>query len=479
MSRRSTKRAASKRATTRAATIEPSGAIAGEVMKRAARQSRQRDEAFNAELSTVNSALNEAATGRTARLINLMKGSRVRDSRQGAVCKTRVLALLRPWVLTPPPGYEDDREAIAVCDRVRRILSECAGFGKLVEHLGHGILEGHAVAEHGWRKNTRGEVVSSPVWKHPTRFAWDTATERLCWHEPDAADDRARQFPGVPLDAYPGKFIVHAPCAGDSDYPWQRGVQRPRAIGSSLKRLAKRWGIKALERWGQPNVFITGVDGDSLEINDEMMDALRAIGSGWHARFPQGIEPKTIGASLSELHLRWIEAENLEDAIALLGQNLTTEVSGGSFAATEAHRHVRLDILASDLAELAETLIDQWIRLIVEYNWPNAPVPVLDFILAPKGEITVAHYQAGLFSADEVRARMGSDPEPDGKGSRYYVAPPAAAMFAAHTITAAAAPGGAPADAPFSLTPTKATATATSPTSSRSTHPLAKALSLS
>jgi hypothetical protein len=544
-----------------------SGAPVGETMRRiAGRQQRQRDEAFDGELRTVNQALNDAALGRTAKLINLMKGTRTRDSRQGAVCRTRVLALQRPWVVTPPSGYEKDREAIAIADRVRRILSETPGFGKLVGHLGHGILEMHAVGEHAWRKNDRGEVVSVPQWRHPTRFAWDTASERLCWFEPDALDPRARTFPGIPLDEYPGKFLVHAPTAGDSDYPWMRGVQRGRCIGSNLKRCARRWGLKALERWGQPQVFVSGRDGDSLEINDEMMDALRALGASWHARFPEGVEPKTIPATLSELHLRWIEAENTEDAIALLGQNLTTEVTGGSFAATEAHRHVRLDILASDLAEMSETLIDQWIRLIVEYNWPGAPVPVLDFILAPKGEITVEKFKAGLYTYNQVRAADGCDPTPD--GDRYYVDPGvapvpmfnaapiapkpgltpsittgdapaadaapdvagtglngaqikelkqlvldiAAGVFpresaeafigvsfpsvtadqiagmlpppgftpAAPTPTAtlsAAPPGGAVADAPFAMTPKSATATGTSQTSSRSTHPLARALS--
>lgn len=459
-----------------------SGADVGEVMTRqAGRYQRARDEAFNAELSTVNQALNEAATGKTARLINLLKGTRTRDSRHGAVCRTRVLAVQRPWVLNPPPGEEKTREGILIADRCRRILGEVPGFGKTVGHLGHGILESFGVAEHQWRKNDRGEVVSVPRWRHPNRFAWNVQTESLCWSEVNASDPRAATFPGVELNEYPGKFIVHAPVAGDSDYPWMRGVQRSRAIASVLKRLATRWGIKSLERWGQPQVFVTGRDGDSMAINDELMDMLRAIGSSWIGRFPEGVEPKTIPAATSELHLRWIETQNTEDAIALLGQNLTTEVTAGSFAAAQAHRHVRLDILASDLSELAETLTDQWVRLLVEYNWPGAPVPVLDFVLAPKGEITVAHYQAGLFTADEVRNSMGADPEPDGKGSRYFVAPPTQALFAApHGTTAIAAPpGGAVAVDPFPQTPSasKATATDTSPTKSPLTHPLARALS--
>lgn len=452
-----------------------SGAIVSDVIQRTpSRTQRTQDLSLAGELTTVNRAIVDTASGRVGPMHDLLKSARVRDSRQDTVCSARVHALGRPWVLNPPVGEEKTREGMLIADRVRRILGETPGFAKLCADLGHGILEGAAEAEHHWRKNARGEVVSVPEWHHPNRFAWNIETEQLCWFEANARDPRARAFPGIPLAEYPGKFIVHAPKAGTSNYPWLRGVQRPRAIGSVLKRLATRWGMKALERWGQPQVFVSGRDGEAIEVNDEMMAALRALGADWHARFPEGIEPKTIPATLSELHLRWIELGNIEDAVAILGQNLSTEVTGGSFAAAMAHRYVRLDILAADLAELAETLIDQWIRLIVEYNWPGAPVPVLDFILAPKGEITVAHYQAGLFSADEVRSSMGADPEPDGKGGRYYVAPtPAVATFSA---TLAAPPGGAVADAPFAMTPRSATATGTTPTNSRSTHPLATSL---
>lgn len=398
-------------------TLAPSGAIVSPVMATRVRNARTRDEAFSADIAIVNSVIREAATGRTARMIDLLKSSRVRDPRLGAVCRTRVHALQRPYVLAPPSGYETDREALEITRRCLRIFTETPGFGKVIGHLGHGTLEGFGVAEHDWRKNVRGEIVSTPGWRHPNRFAWDTSTSELCKSEP-----QVDAFPGEPLSTWPGKFIVHAPIAGESDYPWHRGVMRSRAIASVLKRSATRWGMKALERWGQPQVYVTTPDGESAAVTSEVMDSLRALSSQWHARFPQGVEPRSIPVQLDgSVHLAWIQYQATEDAIAILGQNLTTEVVGGSYAAAQAHKFVRLDILASDLAELAETLVDQWIRLLVEYNWPGAPVPVLDFILAPKGEITVEKFRAGLYTINQVRAADGFDPEPD--GDRKYVDP--------------------------------------------------------
>lgn len=428
-----------------------------------------RDEAFDAELRTINVILDEAQRGDTRRLIDLYKSCRTRDSRLGAVCRTRTLAIAsRPFVIKPPPGYEDDREAVEIADRVRRIFNETQSVRKVIATLAHGPLEGFAVAEHVWRANVRAEWVSDPVWRHSNRFAWDIDVAEIC-----KSDTGFDSFPGTPLSTWPGKFIVHAPTAGEADYPWHRGAMRARAIASVIKRLGIRWWLKLLERWGQPQVYALTAQSQNDNVHDDIMASLRELSSAWHARFPEGTDIKSIPVSVNEnLHSTWVQFHATEDAIAILGQNLSTEVTGGSFAAAMAQQRVRLDILAADLAELAETVRDQWIRWIVMYNWPGAPVPVIEFTLQPKGELSAQDYQTGAFSADDYRTSKGFDPEPDGKGARYWVAPAASSPFAPP-------PGGAGASDPFSPTSTPmAMATARSLTKSPSqTHPLATSLS--
>lgn len=463
------------RAKESAVTKNAAGAIVSDVMPRmsSTRTVRTRDEAIDADVRVVNRIIAEASTGRTARLIDLYKSSRTRDSRLDAVCRTRTLAMRsRPLVFKPPTGLESDREAKAKVQQLTRIFDAVPGRGDLIGHLGHGSLEGFAVAEHRWYENAQREVVSAPRWRHSNRFAWNTQTIELC-----RCDPGTDQFPGRALSDWPGKFVVHAPVIGDSDYPWYRGALRSRAIASVIKRLVMRWWLKGIERWGQPQVWAS-IDEKLREgVADEVMEALRDLSSAWHARFPKGTEVNAIPGKMDgSVHDAWVQFHATEDAIAILGQNLTTEVQGGSFAAAQAHMLVRLDYLAADLAALAETILDQWVRPLFAYNrWPTELIPQVDFILAPRGEITVAHYQAGLFSADEVRVAMGADPEADGKGARYFIPTPAVGFVAQSPH------GGADAALPFpqsgqqSTTPT--TTTTPSPTSSRSRHPLATSLS--
>lgn len=463
------KRAAKRAVQSTAIVAKPGGPIVGDVMPTAGYgryRRRVNDRAIDADLGKLNGIFELAAVGQTRQLIDTYKSTYIRDSRLYAVARTRVHAIsARPWVLKPPPGMGDDVEAKDIAQRVTTILNEVSGFAKLMATLGYGAVEGFAVAQHQWRTNARGEWVSQPKWIHSNRFAWDMDSLELCKCEPD--QDRP---PGVPLSSWPGKFVVHSPAAGAADYPWYRGAMRSRIIPSVTKRFGLKWWLKMLERWGQPQLYAT-IDPDLREgVGDEVDAALRAMGSAWFARFPQGTELKSVDAPVEpQLHSTWIDWHNTEDAIALLGQNLTTEVTSGSFAAAAAHQKVRLDILAADLAELAETIVDQWIRWIVYYNWPGAPVPRLDFVLAPQGDITVQHYQAGLFTADEVRAAMGFDAEPDGRGSRYFVAPPTLGLAPVAASSMDSAPlGGAGADAPLaSRTPMK----------SRSTHPFVHTLS--
>lgn len=485
MAKPSTKRTAAKSAkrTARASTpslVKPQGGgpllgtVFDDVLAKDSRGGYRRhvtrDEALDAELATINAILSEAQYGRTARLIDLYKSTRARDSRLGAVCRTRTLAIAsRPFVIKPAPGYETDAEGVAVADRVRRIFQETASVKKAIATLSHGVLEGFAVAEHQWRANARGEWVSEPVWRHSNRFAWDIDTAEIC-----KSDQGFDSFPGTPLSEWPGKFIVHTPTAGEADYPWHRGAMRARAVASVVKRLGIRWWLKLLERWGQPQVFATNPDSFNDNVHDLVMEALRNLSSAWHARFPEGTKIEAIPVTVDkDIHNTWVQFHATEDAIAILGQNLSTEVTGGSFAAAMAQQRVRLDILAADLSELSETLRDQWIRWLVHYNWPGAPVPVIEFTLQPRGELQAADYQTGAFSTDDFRASKGFDPEADGKGARYYVAP-----------TPQAPPGGAGSGGPFSPTPTlpaSSTSTPTtmvrSPTSSPSTHPLRASLS--
>lgn len=482
MSRRSDRRRAQREEAQRIAAAAPSSPDRAVVMPAPSiRRDRAVDEAERSAKSAQAfvAVLKEADVGQTRRIIDLGKSSRARDSRLDGVSAMRVLVIAsRRFTIKPATGHEADplhRRRIASATAL--LKQRRVAFDKQRQHLATATLEPHAVLEHDWHVTTINTVVdgvsyteslwnTAPQWRHPRRFVWnDDAKIAKC----DVGSD---PYDGIPLENYPGKFIVHTPVAGSSDYPWKRGALRSRLAGSIGKRMGVTWWLSAVERYGQPQLAVVLDTGDANLVR-AAMTSLRNIGPDWRAILPKGVDIKTLDATVSpDLHQRFVDWQNTEDAIRILGQNLSTEVKGGSYAAAVSQERVRADILAGDLAELDETINDQWISLLWQYNWPGEPVGVLETQIANATPWTIADYQAGLCTADEYRLDNGKDPEADGKGARYYAAPvaPAAAMPA----------GGADAVSPFSqqasMTPT-ASASPTSSTSPSTTHPLRSALS--
>ena len=113
----------------------------------------------------------------------------------------------------------------------------------------------------------------------------------------------------------------------------------------------------------------------------EMWTALQALGIDCAALIPEGAEiefPSAAGSAASDAIFRGlIDAAEDDYVIAILGQRLTTGgQKGGSYALGKIHEGVRLDLVMSDAARLAETLTMQLLRPIVRLNFgDDAPVP--------------------------------------------------------------------------------------------------------
>lgn len=374
---------------------------------------------------------NAGTTGDTSRQTRFYKSARILDSRLDAVCATRTLAVQgRPVVWKPPPGFEGDTEAKRIAENVSRLWNSTRRTVPALGHLAHGVLEGHAGLALEWVTD------KLTGWHRPEFLIEHSQSEYFIW-DPDviepwfSVDSRAVGSPSdtaFPLRDRPDQFIFFSPVSGRADYPWRRGALRACVIRSLLKRLNIGHWSALLERWGQPQV-VAIVDYDTArqegqsnqELEDEILSMLRDIGSDWRASMPKGVELVSIPVTVAEqLHKLYVDWANTEDAIAILGQNLSTEAQGGSFAAAAAHNRIRNDILAADCLELAEALTDQWAEPVVRHNWPGSPVPYAEFVLAPKRELTTAEYQVGLYTADEVRMSQGHEAEPDGRGRRYF-----------------------------------------------------------
>lgn len=114
-------------------------------------------------------------------------------------------------------------------------------------------------------------------------------------------------------------------------------------------------------------------------------------------------------ASTSGLFKDYINYLDEEIAIRVLGQTLTSSIGNkGSYAAARVHDAVRGDILKSDLI-LCERKINELIRRIINFNYPDKNYPVFRFIsdenLERKkvlSEIILNLKQAGYETSEQV-----------------------------------------------------------------------------
>lgn len=399
------------------APVAPEQTILSEPKRK--RRRRATNEIISADPAFVVGIFDEAETGNVRRLINAEKDTRLLDSRLDAVCSARTGAIQnRPLIFKPPPGYEDDRDAKEIATRMARLWNSTPRTVPMLGHLAHGVLEPHGIAELVWTTDVAtGWWKAIPQFVHPNQVGWnqDVKLVRVTDEKP---------WPGVPLtEADRDRYIFHSPVGGRSDYPWRRGAMRARLIPSLLKRVGARGWISMLERWGQPQIIAKADDDNDPALAQAVLDALRDIGIDWRAKFPKGVEIQEIAVSVSEtLHKNFIDWANTEDAIAILGQNTSTEVAAGSFAAAMAQSKVRYEILATDCIELAETITDQLVEPTCRYNGWDI-VPYAEFVITPTRELTVADYQAGLVTRDQWALSNGHEAEPDGKGRRFYPVP--------------------------------------------------------
>lgn len=131
------------------------------------------------------------------------------------------------------------------------------------------------------------------------------------------------------------------------------------------------------EKYGFPITTATTSEAMFNKNSALMKRLLSSVGSNRYGVFLEGMDVKIAnGASTANIDVfeRLLANCNNEIAIGLLGQNLTTDVSGGSFAAAKVHLDV-LDAIIEDDAEFIDEIVnDQFVKPLVALNFPDLPI---------------------------------------------------------------------------------------------------------
>jgi hypothetical protein len=198
------------------------------------------------------------------------------------------------------------------------------------------------------------------------------------------------ELPIIPGD---GKWVLHA--------PWGDGVNARGWIRGAVRAVAQPWrfrdfAIRDLARYtevhGMPiRKAVVPAASDEVQ-RDRFAAQLSALGQETTIMVQEGVD----GNNKFDLQLveatdsNWQAMIGLRDhcdmaiVLSLLFQNLTTEVTGGSFAATKAHMDIRSSGIMADNEAWKLTLYEQIARPFAYLNFGDADLaPWTDWEVAP------------------------------------------------------------------------------------------------
>lgn len=226
----------------------------------------------------------------------------------------------------------------------------------------------------------------------PAQLVWDTSKPvwgpyLRPWHPRFTYFDWSSRFmmalcqeATVPITPGDGKWVLHSP---HGEYRgWIRGAIRALAEPWMLRHFAFRDMARFNEIHGMATrIGMVPAVSDPNERSD-FEAKIANLGSDTAMILPQGVDgPDGSGydyklveatATAWESFPGLIDRCDMAIILAILFQNLTTEVKGGSFAATSAHMDIRQSGLQGDDAAWANTIYNQIARPFAWLNFGDA-----------------------------------------------------------------------------------------------------------
>lgn len=291
-----------------------------------------------------------------------------RDCHAYAVLQKRKMAVVaREWGIEPASNRMRDRKA---ADMVKAQLSGI-GFDQVCLNLLDAILKGYSVGEPMWDVVGSELVVNAVLPRAQRRFVFDTDYRPRLITQQNML--RGEELP-------PRKFVVHR-CGAKDGNPYGLGLGTRLFWPVWFKRQGIQFWLTFADKFGSPTAVGKYPTGSSIEDQDKLLAALRAMSRESAITFPQGMEADLLEAARSgsvDTYEKLCRYMDEEISKAVLGETLSTSMGqNGARAASETHNSVRLELVKADADLLANTLNQSLVRWIVELNMPDATPPRL------------------------------------------------------------------------------------------------------
>jgi phage gp29-like protein len=237
------------------------------------------------------------------------------------------------------------------------------------------LMTGVGFCKHeAWLDSEGGRIVPLLKWWHPKQFLYRQfpITDRT-WL---VRDENGGQ---TPLAAGDGTWVILT--RRGEFRPWANGLWRELCWWWMLKRCAiQDWGVHSEK---SSKLVVNSDNETTAEMRKGIAKYVYEASKDAVISLPPGFKMELIelSANTREIYQAQVDAANAAFAIAILGQNLTSDVSSGSLAAAEVHERKENRKVTGVAKMLAKGLQQQSIAWWAEYNFGDralAPYPRWD-----------------------------------------------------------------------------------------------------
>ena len=313
----------------------------------------------------------EADEGNVRAQMELFEEIEEKDPHLFSQIQTRKLAVTGlDWEVQPFSQNETDK---CIADFVNKQLKGIENFDEILIDMLDAIGKGISILELSWAVADGKNVIEDIAYVHPKKLVWDSTTDELkiC----------TKEYPsGVVL---PGnKFVVHKYKA-KSGHASRAGILRVVSWMYLFKNYDIKDWVSFCEVFGMP-LRLGKYDASASEDDKkQLMEAIISLGTDAAGIVPSSTMIEFIEAqknTSAEIYEKLARYCDEQVSKAILGQTLTSDSGGGSYAQSKTHDEVRHDLTVADAKALAATIRRDIIRPLVEFNFgTDVDIPLFGF----------------------------------------------------------------------------------------------------
>lgn len=313
----------------------------------------------------------DADEGNVLMQMELFEEMEEKDTHLFSQLQTRKLAVTGlDWEVQP---FSEDERDKQIADFVSGQLKGLENFDEVLLDMLDAIGKGISIMEIDWAVENGRNIIRDVEYVHPKKLIWDGITDemKIC----------TREYPaGIELPA--NKFVVHRYKA-KSGHASRAGILRVVSWMYLFKNYDIKDWVSFCEVFGMPLRLGKYDVSASEDDKKQLMEAIISLGTDAAGIVPSSTmiefieSQKTTSIELYENFARFCDEQMSK---AILGQTLTSDSGGGSYAQSKTHNEVRHDLTVADSKALAGTIRRDIIRPLVEFNFgTDANVPFFGF----------------------------------------------------------------------------------------------------